>query len=442
MSVSQATILADFVRKFGLGIAGTTTANGTTTTLVDASNFSGPVPGGMFTNASPIRVTSGTDVGQNTYKSGAITTSTGTITVSPALTGTPGTSATFVISNVVNHIDRLIEAINNGLTTRITRWQKVPVTDVADGDFMGATVTDHWTGTNATPTYVSLSMNNGIAQRVLNVVTSGANGYAQSDPVGVVAAETRQFMLFMRNAASSVTQVYTAFATIRDLTNGADITPTYLIGAGTTTSHNFIVVKGEYTVPTGCSQIAYRLGGQENPATVQFSHIIDVSKDQRTFFAQPHLLTEDDISTMYLAIVQNNISPSAVADISFQPINDDGYSINDFGWGLQFDFATSYFVPFPLFYDELTFYPKLTSDTDTTDADEEIVLLAAAIELQTMFTFQSNEKLTYYRGRVLPTEAMLKLQNAMELWNSPRIQRLLAPRRVGVRRSYRTAIFA
>lgn len=439
MSTSLATILRDLVREYGLGRAGLTTAGGSTSTLVDASNFAGPLPGGMFPNGSPIRVTSGTNIGQNSYRSG-LDPSTGTITVSPVFSGTPGTSATFIISNVVEHCDRLIEAVNRALQRRISRWLKVPLTDVPDGDFLGATATDHWAGTNATPTYVSLSMVNGIAQRVLNVVTSALGGYVQSDPVPVEPLETRNFMLFMRNANSGVTTTNTATLDIRDLTNGADITPAFLIGSASSASHAFITVKGQYAVPAGCSQIAYRLGAQENTATVQFACVVDNGASQRTFFAQPHLLTEDDISTLYLASPGASTT-SGPEDMAFSPISDDGYSINDYGWGLAFDFTSEPPV-FPMFYDEYSFFPALSADTDTTDADEEIVILGAAIELFKMLVEQDKENQVSRYGRHIPTHWELAQQRAEALWQTPRLQRLIAPRRIAVRRTYRRAITA
>ncbi len=438
MSTTLATILKDLVREYGLGRSGLTTSGGSTTTIIDSSNFAGPLPGGMFPNGSPVRVTSGTDIGQNTYKSG-IDPSTGTITVSPALTGTPGSSASFIVSNVVDHCDRLVEAINRALTRRISRWLKVPLTDVPDGDFLGTTVSDHWAATNATLTYQTLSMVNGIAQRVLQVVTTAANGFGQSDPIPVMPLETRNFMLFMRNANSTVTTVNTAAITIRDLTNGANITPTFTVGTATSASHAFITVKGQYSIPAGCSQIAYQLGAQENTATVQFACLVDNGSDQRTFFAQPHLATEDDISTLYLA--SPGTPTSGPEDMAFSPISDDGYSINNYGWGLAFDFTTEPPM-FPMFYDEYSFFTPLSADTDTTDADEEIVILGAAIELFKMLVEQNKDNQVSRYGRRIPTHWEVAQQRAEALWQTPRLQRLIAPRRVSIRRTYRRAITA
>jgi hypothetical protein len=148
MSISQATLLRDMVERFGLGRAGTATS-ASTTTLVDAPNFGGPQMGGMFPNGSPLRVTSGAGINGKSRRS-AIDPSTGTITFDPLITGNTGTP-TFVISNVVDDIDRIIEAINRTLEEDCTFWQPIPVTSIPDGDFLGDTVTDAFRPTETPP---------------------------------------------------------------------------------------------------------------------------------------------------------------------------------------------------------------------------------------------------------------------------------------------------
>ena len=432
MSTSLATILADFVREYGLGIAGTATS-ATTTTVVDASNLQHG-SGGQLPNEAPLRITSGAGVGGSSYKTG-LDTSTGTLTFAPAITGNTGTP-TYVISNVVNHIDRLFEAINRGLQRRITRWLKIPLTDVPDGDMMGITASDHWAATTAAVAYATLSMANGWMQRCLQVTTSAGNGYAQSDSIPVEGGETRNFQVFMRvvNAAN------TAKLVLVDVTNAsAAITLSFSQGAATTASRGFITARGTYSVPATCNLVAWRLTGVESGAVAQFGMLADNGAAQTLFPTQPHLNGETDISTYYL-MRQGGDTGAGPADIAFLPISDDGVGYTDFGWGLGVEWDQN--PGFPIFYDEFYFFPALTSDTDTTDAPEEIVLLAAAIELYTMLVAQSGEKPTFYRGKPLPTATLLKLQQAQQRWASGRIQRQLANRRITLRRTYSQSVTA
>lgn len=442
VAITQATILADFIRQFGLGRAGTTTANGNTSTLTDSTNFAGPFAGGIFPNGSPIRVTSGTAVGSNTYRT-ALNTTTGAITVSPAMSGTPGTGATFIISNVVDHNDRIIEAMNRALQRRCSRWVKVPLTDIPDGDFLsavaGGVVSDHWASTNATLAYINLTMANGYAQTCIQVTTTSANGYAQSDAIPVEPLETRMIAVMMRNANSSATTVNTAQLVIQDLTNNAAITPTFSLNSATTTSHGWVQASASYVVPSGCSQVAWRLQGQENNAVVQFGNCIDVGSNQRNFTTQPHLRAWEDISAWYVAVF-GPTSTTMPEDTSWQNQSSQGVSWQNYGWGYGVEWDS---IPtFPTFYDEFMFFPTLTSDAATTNCDEELLMAAMALELFEMLVEQNKQNQVSRYGRHIPTHWELALDRAHQRWNSGRIQRLLAQRRVVLQRNYGRRLYA
>lgn len=446
MSTSQAVILRDLVREYGLGRAGTATS-ATTTTLVDASNFGGPVAGGVFPNGSPIRITGGAAAGGNSYKQGAIDPTTGTITMSPAVTGNTG-APTFVISTVVEHCDRLVEAVNRSLQRKCSRRFKVPLTDVTDGDFLGALtgvlISDNWTQSSAAfgatgSRYSNLAFPDGYASRGATVVTTSTNGYIQSASIPVHPLTTRYFMVFMKATAASMT----AEVQLKDITNSnAAITLTFEVGAATTTSKSFVIAKGSYTVPAGCSQVAWRLLGQENGATVVFGPVLDVEQGQTLFATQAHLDADADISAWFYGQVREigaiaNPGPETLAILPFIP---DGQDISDYGWGFGLFFDTA--PPFPTFYEEYGFFPALTSDADTTDAPEALVLCGAAVELYEMLTSESTQTPGFYRGKILPTATMLKLQNAKEKWKSPFMRRLRASRSVSVKRTYSRSVYA
>lgn len=446
MSTSQAVILRDLVREYGLGRAGTATSS-STTTLVDASNFGGPIPGGVFPNGSPIRLTSGARAGDNSYKQGAIDPTTGTITNSPVFGGAPGTP-TFIISTVVEHCDRLVEAMNRSLTRRCSRWFKVPLTDVPDGDFLGdltgGTLATAWTATNAAISaagsrYVSLTFPDAFMARGASVLTTGVNGYIQSTSIPVHPLTTRYFMVAMRATAASMT----AEIQLKDITNAnAAITLTFDIGAATTTSKSFVIAKGSYTVPAGCSQVAWRLLGQESAATVIFGPVLDVQAGQTTFASQPHLNSTDDMGAFYFGSTSGvgsiaNPGPETIIYTSYQV---DGVNMSDFGWGVGLNFATA--PAFPTWFDEYGFYPALTSDTDTTDAPEELVLCGAAMELYQMLASEDSSTPQAYRGKIVPTAVMLKLQNAEKKWRSGFMQRLRAEKGVSIKRTYKAGVYA
>lgn len=356
------------------------------------------------------------------------------------LTGTP----TFVISDQVEHIDRLLEAIYRGLTRMCSRELKVGLTDVPDGDFLGATITDHWAVTSATQTYVTLSMANGVAQRVIKVVTTAANGYTQSDAIPAEPLETRNFQVFMRNAHSTATTSNVATLVLRDLTNGATITPSFQIGSATSSSHAFVTVRGTYTVPSGCSQVAWRLGSStdmtaDSNAGVQFGMLIDNGAGQRTFTTQPHLNTEDDVLGLWIAN-QGGDGTSGPVDMSFTSLSMDGVSFSDMGYSYAVEFDGN--PGFPIFYDEKSFYPALTSDTDTTDCPEELALTAAAVQLYRTIKYGSNAAPQLSRGKIVPTATMLKLEEALAQWNSNRVSRLRSGSRRSIRRTSALGTYA
>ena len=183
----------------------------------------------------------------------------------------------------------------------------------------------------------------------------------------------------------------------------------------------------------------------DSNAGVQFGMLIDNSVNQRTFFTQPHLLTEDDFAALY-QYSQGGTQISGPIDGAFIPKSRDGMSFSDMGYGLAIEFDAN--PGFPLFYDEYSFFPAFAqtagaySDTDTTDADEELVLCGAAIELYTMLSNRSTEKPVFSRGRLVPTTFQLKLQQAQERWDSPRVSRLRAPVRRSKTRTYRIGTYA
>lgn len=445
MSTSQADLLRDLIHEYALGRAGTATSS-SPTTLVDASDFGGPIPGGVFPVGSPIRITSGVAAGSNTYKQGNIDPDTGTITLSPqvaALTGTP----TFIISTAVQHCDRIVEALNRSLQRMCSHQWKVMLTNIVDGDFLGALVgvaiDDNWSEVNAVfgdtgSRYVDLAFPDGYAMRGAAVVSTATNGYIQSASTPAHPSTTRNFFTTMRASGSGTT----AQLILMDITNNAVITPTYTIGAATTTSQGFVVAKGNYSVPSTCTQIAWRLNVQESGKTAIFGPLADVEQGQTVFPAPIHLQSEDDVLGWYALGVREvgailNPGPDTFSYLSWQP---DGVKYGDFGWGFGIQFETA--PPFPIAMDEYNFFPELTSDADTTPAPPQLVLCGAAVQLYEMLGFGDTTPPTVSRGHIIPTLAVQRLQGAKTKWSSAYMSRLRTSRKVRMRRDFSAGVYA
>lgn len=433
MSTTLATIRGDLAEEYGLGKLGAATAAGSATSIVDLTNFGGPQNSDTFPNGSTIRITSGLRAGQKTRKVGLVP-STGAISVDPTLTDALAVADTFIISRDVDSTDRMDEAINRALTRKCSHVVKVPLTSIPDGDFLGTTVTDHWTGVTATPSYATLSMANGVAQRALSVLTSGAGGYAQSDLIPVTPGETRQGYLMMRNAHATPTSASTPQLTLLDATNAVSITPIFTIGAATSTSRSFVNVRFSYVVPATCSQVRWLLGGVENPATVQFGNCMDVGQYQHQFATQPHLLSPLDMGRFYLMSMDS--AGSRAQANSFTPFDIDRQSVQNFGWGSGIEFDAA----FPMFYDEQIFYPAFssaaTADSETTDCPEELVIAGAAVQLLSQLERQEIKR-PELKGL---SQWTILLQQAEENWR--KLTHLRPQRKVTITRPYRPQVFA
>ena len=375
------TILDSFIEEHGIGRIGATSTAGSVTTLVDGSSrFAGPKSGNEWTRGDPIRVTSGAAgaasgdaIGQNTELSD-YTPATGTLTVLPAIT-TPGAAPVsfwIIRRKFADHPDRLFEALSRGLNRWARRRMKVPLTFIPDGDLLGAAVATFWTGTTATPTYSDLAHPNGYYTRVLNIVTSAANGYASPASIPCHPGETWDVLTWMRaNAATSTAQLI-----IRDVTNTAVITPTVEIGALTTASRSLVLVKISFVIPSGCFLWTPRLAGQENPSTVQFGPVIAAPRETLRYTSQAHFEFPSQAGRFFAALLPSGTNQGP-EEISF---DERAYAcdIEQLGWGLGFGFRQT--PAFPLYYEALLGYADLAAEADNTHCPEDLALAAMGRE--------------------------------------------------------------
>lgn len=380
MSVTGKTLIDEFVKDWRIGKVGAATAAGSTTTVVDGSaRFKGPFAGNEWARGDPIRIT-GADTLSANNRTGeeslvdAYAPATGTFTVTPALTGAPGAGAPFVIvrRKYVDSVARLYEALSRGMNRWARRRMRIPLTYVTDGDLLGSAVATYWTGTNATPTYSDLSHPNGFHSRVLNIVTSAAGGYAVPAQIPCHPADVWDFAVWMRAAAASST----AELIIRDITNGAVITPTFISGAATSSSRAFVLVRGFFTIPTGCYLWQPRLSGQENPATVQFGPFIAAPQGAQEYTLQAYADNEHELGNFQGAIwpAGTDVGPEGIQYVPRRY----GVEVEHLGFGLSFQFRE---VPeFPVYYEGLLGYASMSAETDSTHCPQNLALAAMAYE--------------------------------------------------------------
>lgn len=415
MSISQAAILRDLIEQYNLGKASTATA-ATTTTLTDIAMLGGQRSGGMFPNGSPIRITSGAAIGGKSWKSGLVP-ATGVLTYDPLITGNTGTP-TYVISDKVDDIDRLIEGINRCLQRRMQFRARVPLTYLPDGDMNApsADIATYWTASAGTASYATLAVPQVLGKRVLQIThTSGANVVSQTIPA--TAGEVWDFLTFIRAASDGDT----AALTIEDITNSAVITPVRSEGTGATTSRDWVEQRGTFTIPATCDRIAVRLAvSGSGTMSAQMAPFVTAPQDATAYTAQAHLISNDDVGGFF-------------AGLDLLPITDGGVTYDDRGWGVVMQWQ--YHPGFPIFYEEVLYYPALTSDTDTTDAPVEALLLGSAIEV---YEYLVSSEMRESTRKVY----MLELARLQAIWDEKRLTRQRAHRKVQIRRAYAQGVYA
>ena len=367
-------LLERFLEEHHLGRVGATTAVGDSTSLIDATRFTGG-SGNEWPQRSPIRITSGARIGESSYKDDLDPT-TGDLTLGQALTGAPGSGAAFVIAStdVVDHIDRFIEALNRGIGRWCKRWMAMLLTYCPGGDFRGASSTaDGWAGTNATLAYADMAHPTGHNERVLQVTATSADGYAaNSAAVRARAGDVWRFHGFMR----PVTDGATAQILFRDLTAGADIALTFSSGQATCSEQGGYEFEGTFTVPAGCERIEPRMISVANGTVAEFGPLALAPEGVMEYTAR----TQMDFAK-YAGRFQTREPSSGLNGFEqgrFRPVSIGLRGIEQYGWGLGCKFDRE--PPFPLYVDELSTYAELSSDTGTTPCPKDLALAAMAVE--------------------------------------------------------------
>lgn len=415
MSLTQFQLLRRLVNEYNMGKGGVASA-GSVSTVVDTSVFGGQRSGSMFPNGSPVRILIDGGETAKSWKS-AINPSTGTLTVNPDFDDAADADTQYVISNIVDDIDRLIEAQNRCLEHRMTYRAKTPMTYVPDGDIMApsADIATFWTSNDASAAYVSLAMPETLGKRVLQATLTDDDGSLLSQVFSATAGDTWDVLTYIR-----VVSAADVFFDVLDVTNSTTITVDYSEGTGSTDSFAFVEQRGTFVIPTGCSQIRVQLRAAGNGEIAQMARCIMAPTNATEYTTQSHVISNDDITGYFVGT-------------NFAPINYEGVQYDDRGWGTVIQWP--YHPGFPVYYEEVLSYPPLSSDSDSTDAPEEALLLGTAIEVYQ--TLVSSEM--YPQKRNTYTAELARLQ---KLWDDQRLSRLRASRKVVIRRPMATRTYA
>ena len=254
-TTTLATLLSELAEELDIGLviaAGT----GATTTITEAdtgvSELRGPFTGAKIPVGSPVTVITGGTVGEDTYVSNFVS-STGVVTLSPAIT--TGATGFIIWKPVVKHGKNVEKAISRA-HQKCRRWMKVPLTFVPDGEMLATTIADYWTASAGTASYQSLATPE-MYGRVIQISHSSA-ATLTSNTIPARAGETWEF----ETAIRATTDGDTATFTVQDILGSAEITVTYHVGDGATTSRAFVMQRGTFTVPGTVdtdARIAFRI---------------------------------------------------------------------------------------------------------------------------------------------------------------------------------------
>lgn len=183
----------------------------------------------------------------------------GRVTVSPPLTVAPDAGDLYELWRVDPVI--ILDIIDNALTEELYEPCWSILSEVPDFD-MEQTGTTYWTGANSTlskqTTGVRLS---NYGKQYLRVVSTAANGYAESITLNVEPGKSYHASVVARTGAASTTaklQVY-------DKTNST------VLASITTNHRNPLRLIINVTVPNNCYQISLRLVSVESGVTTEWA---------------------------------------------------------------------------------------------------------------------------------------------------------------------------
>lgn len=390
-------LVSDLLEETGLGCV-LPSVTGTTSQLTLSNAYAaGPFLAQKFTRGSPIMVTAGGTVGDNTYVD-TYTASSGVITVTPSITTGATDAVLAYFGTGIDHMDRVREAINRALTRKCKRLVRVAATmngTTSGGDLRSTT----WTESNCTSGYNDTLNGDSDIDRTIDIVATSTNAYIYSSNVLVNAGDVWNFQVIMASYAAGST----ARITFYDNENATTITPTFTSGSATTTNKSYVVVAGTVTIPTGCSFMQVRLGVDESGGRAGFGPVMLAPQGTKYYPAGPWLRSASDIGNLWtVRYPYSTSSPPVAADSEWVPW-EGRYSIQNFAGAPVFNFIDT--PPFPLFYEAWVPGDELTAVTSETQFPSEYVLMWAKYELRKMLYEREQDPEKKRMAKTLALEA-------------------------------------
>lgn len=289
-------------------VTGTTDGGGSSTTLVDSKLYS--TARDQFVRQRDIvaiLIAGGSNDarGERSVATGP-PTSSGVVTVSPAFSATIDTAVTYQVWDADGpHPDLIDRMIDLALREDCWRWVPTPLTYVPGGDvgeelsvssndLVNPAGTIIWTGTNATPTLPSLAPPDEFVRRVLRVTASATSGYMESQAMDADVENRPGWHIQALVRAGPGADA--GRIVLRDLTNGADITPDTAL---TRTREAFALLESAFTIPTDCEQIAIRLQCDANTDIADFAWVQAWPDGQTRFSLPPRIASKSRVGSVF-----------------------------------------------------------------------------------------------------------------------------------------------
>lgn len=378
-TITRLQILKRALRQTALGITGTTTGAGSTTTFVDTTMFGSAAVNVNEWYGAWVRFTSGTLAGQFFNIVPTITVGTGTVTFSPTAGGSPGSSATYEIWKQVNP-QQVLDALDDIVVQELMFPCWTILSEVPDGDMEQNNTTDWTTAVSATQTKQTAEPTMS-GKRYLRVVTSGTNGYARSQLLNVVPGRAYHLSCLARaSAASTTTQ-----AILFDETNSVALKT--LQWANLTTGRMWATV----TVPTTCKQVSIRLGCAESLVTGYFDEVCFYALDTVDFPAPWWVYERAQVQGIFRLVPRLNLNSTTWAPELAGEIDQrwDVRPDDTFGRGQLRIMARQGGTNDPLFIFGARNETAFASDSETKNIDGNLVNAALCVRLYEMILARS-----------------------------------------------------
>ena len=373
-SLDDTTTLLDLERLVAgeLGYAqGIPSSAGTTTTLIDASGDSpiDPNDSEQWMNNAWLKIeedTNGQNVGE-VRRISSVSTSTSTFTISRAYTNATSTTMTYGVYPVVPPTrmggKKGLDEYINEVLRRLKYRNRYLLTLCPDGD-MEASGTAQWTASNSTLTKVGTYVTMG--KQALHVENSSAGGYVQSGNIAVTPTKTVDVVVDLSVASGTVT------LDLRDITNGTSIDTV----SSTDLNTSYLWLPSN-AIPSGCKNIAVRCTGTESSADFYLDNVSVRHTSARMMPMPSWYLESCMIEEME---IWDGGSPTASGGPAPVIERYKGYvhwfdELEDKGGDVPFYVLFDQGIPATchLFARVVRPYTQLTSDSDTTSANQDWV---------------------------------------------------------------------